>query len=62
MNNKYLETAIMFSRMYGVAETLHEWEYLGSEEFIIKMKNWTEEFLSMENGDILKFFEAQLSE
>ncbi|MEH2944987.1 hypothetical protein VSQ32_19610 [Lachnospiraceae bacterium KK002] len=62
MNKKYLETAIILSRMYGVAETLHEWEYLDSEKFIIKINKWTEEFLSMESGDILKFFEAQLSE
>lgn len=59
MNRKYLETAITLARMYGVAETLHPWEYLKNEKFIAKIEKWTEEFLSMENAELLKFFESK---
>lgn len=60
MDRKYLETAIILSRMYGVAETLHPWKYLENEKFIMKIDKWTEDFLSIENGDILTFFETQV--
>ena len=59
MEKKYLETAVTLARMYGVAETLQPWEHLGNEEFIAKIEKWTDEFLSMENADILKFFESK---
>ncbi len=62
MNRKYLETAVTLARMYGVAETLHPWEYLKNEKFIVKIEKWTEEFLSMENAELLKFFESKTVE
>lgn len=52
-NRKYIETAITLARMYGVAETLHPWDYLENEKFICKIEKWTEEFLKAENQDIL---------
>lgn len=61
MDKEYLETAIILSRMYGVAETLHSMEYPGDKKFIRKIREWTKEFLGMENADILKFFEAKMS-
>lgn len=60
MDEKYLETAVMLSRMYGVGETLNSWDCLKDEEFIHKIKEWTEEFLQLENGNILKFFESKV--
>ncbi len=33
MNNKYIETAITFARLYGIAETLQPWEYLENDKF-----------------------------
>lgn len=60
MERNYLETAIILSRMYGVAETLKPWEYMENEEFIEKIREWTDEFLSMENTDLLQFFESKV--
>lgn len=59
MDRKYLETAITLARMYGVAETLNPWECLENGEFIAKIREWTDEFLSMENTDLTKFFESK---
>ncbi len=61
MDRKYLETAVTLARMYGIAETLHPWEWLEHEKFIEKIEQWTGEFLSMENSDLLKFFESKSS-
>ena len=50
MNKKYLETAIVLARMYGIAETLNPWDYLENEEF-----------MGMEtSSDILAFFESKI--
>lgn len=56
----YVETAITLSRLYGIAETLHPWAYLDNEEFVQTITNWTEEFLDLENQDLLKFFEEKI--
>lgn len=61
LKENYVTTAITFARLYGIAETLHPWDYLKNEEFIQKIENWTEEFLSLENQDLLKFFEEKIS-
>lgn len=60
MDKTYLETAIILSRMYGVAEVLQPIEYLENVNFIPKIREWTEEFLKTENDDILKFFETKI--
>lgn len=60
MEKKYLESAILFSRLYGIAETLNPWEYVCNEEFVCMIKEWADEFVSMEEGDILKFFESKM--
>ena len=60
MDNKYLESAILLARLYGIAETLKPWVYLENEKFISLIKEWADEFQSMENGDILKFFESKI--
>lgn len=60
-DDKYLETAITLARMYGIGETLNPWDNLENEEIIRKIKNWTEEFLSTENQDILTFFASKTS-
>ncbi len=59
MNEKYLNSAILFARLYGIAETLNPWGYIENEKFIYIIREWTDEFASMENGDILKFFESK---
>ena len=62
LKENYVTTAITFARLYGIAETLHPCDYLKNEEFIQKIENWTEEFLSVENQNLLKFFEEKISE
>lgn len=56
MDNKYLESAILLARLYGIAETLNPWVYLENEKFISLIKEWADEYQS---GDILKFFESK---
>ncbi len=60
MDRKYLETAVILARMYGIAETLNPWEHMENEKFIEKIREWTEEFLNLENADLLKFFESKV--
>lgn len=60
MDKQYIETAITLARMYGVAETLHPWEYLDNEKFLCKIQNWTAEFLETGDKDIVKFFESKI--
>lgn len=57
MDNKYLESAILLARLYGIAETLNPWAYLENEKFISLIKEWADEYQS---GDILKFFESKI--
>ena len=60
MNEKYIETAITLSRLYGIAETLHPWENLENHKFQRIIRNWTEEYLHSEEKDILRFFESKV--
>ncbi len=61
MDKKYLETAIVLARMYGIAETLNPWDYLENEDFITKITEWADEFTGMEtSSDILAFFESKI--
>lgn len=60
MDKKYLETAIVLARMYGIAETLNPWDYLENEDFIAKITEWADEFMGMEAADILAFFESKI--
>jgi len=59
MEKKYLESAILLARLYGIAETLNPWEYADNGEFTRTIKEWTDEFMGIKNGDILKFFEQK---
>ena len=60
MDKKYLQTAIVLARMYGIAETLNPWDYLENEDFIAKITEWADEFMGMEAADILAFFESKI--
>ncbi len=60
MDKKYLQTAIVLARMYGIAETLNPWDYLENEELIAKITEWADEFMGMGNADILAFFESKI--
>lgn len=60
MDKKYLETAITLARMYGIAETLNPWDCLENGELIAKITGWADEFMGMENADILAFFESKI--
>ena len=59
MEEKYLESAIILARLYGIAETLNPWAYIENEEFIRMIKEWTDEFTGMENAELLEFFESK---
>lgn len=58
---EYRKAAITLSRLYGIAETLNPWDYVENDKFIYNIEKWTEEFLSSENADILKFFESKIN-
>lgn len=62
MNQQYLESAILFSRLYGIAETLNPWANVDNETFIGMIKEWTDEFVGMENEDVLKFFDWKIEQ
>lgn len=62
MDKEYIEIAITLARMYGIAETLHPWDYLENGKFVHKIQSWTEEFLRTGSKDILSFFESQIIE
>lgn len=58
----FLETAIQFARMYGVAETLHPIRYLEEEAFSELILQWTRSYLESEGNDLVAFFEHQIKE
>lgn len=58
----FLETAIQFARMYGVAETLHPIRYLEEEAFSALILQWTRSYLESEGNDLVAFFEHQIKE
>lgn len=62
MNEKYLDSAMLFARLYGIAETLNPWEYMENEKFISMIGEWADEFVSMGNGDVLRFFESKIEQ
>lgn len=62
MNEKYLESAMLFARLYGIAETLNPWANMDNETFIRMMKEWTDEFVNTGDNDILTFFESKIEQ
>ncbi len=54
ITQKFLETAIMLSRMYGVAETLEPLPAIPQEKLTPMICGWTEEYLQS-NGDMTDF-------
>lgn len=60
MNRKYIETALTLARLYGIAETLHPWEYLENDKFPPMIESWTDEFFRTGKQDIVQFFEAKI--
>ena len=54
------EIAVQLSRLYGIHETLTDIDYLSNEKFVRTMREWTDEFQGMVDGDILKFFESKI--
>lgn len=62
MNEKYFESAILFARLYGIAETLNPWAYFDNEKFISMIREWTDEFVNTKNNDILTFFESKIEQ
>lgn len=60
MDSRTFKAVAMLARMYGVGETLNDWECLENDRFIRLMEGWTAEFLGLENGDIVAFFEAKI--
>lgn len=62
MNEKYLESAMLFARLYGIAETLNPWANVDNETFLCMIKEWTDEFVNTKNNDILTFFESKIEQ
>lgn len=60
MDRKYIETAITLARLYGIAETLHPWEYLANDKFPPMIESWTDEFFRTGKHDIVLFFESKI--
>ena len=61
MDKKRTETAVMFARMYGVAETLEPLQRMDWEPFIEQILSWTEDYLESGRTDILSYFEEQIT-
>ena len=62
MNEKYLESAMLFARLYGIAETINPWTNIDNETFIRMIKEWTDEFVNTGDNDILTFFESKIEQ
>ncbi|MGI6019110.1 MAG: hypothetical protein ACOX8M_10010 [Marvinbryantia sp.] len=56
----YTKIAVTLARLYGIAETLHPWEYLENEKFLLKIERWTDDFLKSDEQDVLQFFETKV--
>lgn len=54
ITQKFLETAIMLSRIYGVAETLEPLPAIPQEKLTPMICDWTAEYLQS-NGDMTDF-------
>ena len=54
ITQKFLETAIMLSRMYGVTETLEPLPNIPQGKLTPMIYDWTKEFLQS-NGDMTDF-------
>ena len=54
ITQKFLKTAIMLSRMYGVAETLEPLPAIPQEKLTPMICDWTAEYLQS-NGDMTDF-------
>lgn len=53
ITQKFLETAIAISRMYGVAETLSDLPNVPQEKLTPKICDWTEEFLQSDEDMVV---------
>ncbi len=60
MNKQYIEAALALARLYGIAETLHPWDYLENDKFVERIQAWTDEFLSADGTDLVSFFESKI--
>lgn len=56
---KKLETAIIFARMYGVKETLEPLPYAANEQIAAMVTEWAEEYLNTGAEDMVSFFEEK---
>lgn len=60
-SSKFIETAVMLSRLYGVAETLNPLNRMDDDKFHNMICRWTDEYLKSNSNDILTFFEEKIS-
>lgn len=59
MEQKKMEAAVIFARMYGVKETLEPLPYVANEQIAAMMAEWAEEYLNTGAGDMVSFFEEK---
>ncbi|MBD5498404.1 MAG: hypothetical protein HDR11_11660 [Lachnospiraceae bacterium] len=59
LEQKKLDTAIIFARMYGVRETLEPLPYVANEQVAIMVTEWAEEYLNTGAEDMVSFFEEK---
>lgn len=60
-NSEFIKTAVILSRMYGVAETLNPFSHIADDDFTNMIYKWTDEYLKSGGNDILTFFQEKIS-
>ncbi len=56
----YYPCAILFARMYGIAETLEERAFFPTDQFLPLMEAWAQEYINSDEMDIIHFFEEKI--
>lgn len=61
-DEKVYDFAILFARMWGIAETLEPLPNRGVEEVRDKVIKWAVEYVSSQKDDYVKFFTEKIGE
>ena len=62
MEKEFIDTAIILSRMYGVAETLNPIPYRSNADMLELIRDWAAEYIESKETDIVHFFEKKIKD
>lgn len=62
MEKELIDTAIILSRMYGVAETLNPFPCRSNADILELIRDWAAEYIESQEADILRFFEKKIKD